>query len=91
VPPSGRYHVNPCRSRNISSITNVVCKDGTHNSVAEGYLVSSNAMDQFSISMLKGLGLNLATLPRETLYLLQDGITIELWARESHVIQVLSE
>ncbi len=35
-----------------------------------GALVSSNAMDQLSISMMKGLGLNLAALPLETLYLL---------------------
>lgn len=57
----------------------------------KGALVSSNVMDRLSISMMKGLGLNLATLPQETLYLLHDGITVELWAKESCVIQVLSE
>lgn len=57
----------------------------------EGALVPSNAMDQLSISMMKGLGLNLAALPWETLYQLQDGIKIELQARESQAIQVLSE
>ena len=41
--------------------------------------------------MIKGLGLNLVALPRETLYLLQDGIMTELCARESRAIQVLSE
>jgi len=44
----------------------------------KGAPVSTNAMDQLSISMMKGLGLNLATLPQEMLYLLQDGITAEL-------------
>lgn len=34
----------------------------------EGALVSSNAMDHLLISMMKGLGLNLATLPWEMLY-----------------------
>ena len=41
--------------------------------------------------MMKGLGLNLASLARETLYLLQDGMMAELHARESCAIQVLSE
>jgi hypothetical protein len=33
----------------------------------------------------------MAALPRETLYVLQDGITAELRARESRALQVLSE
>ncbi len=52
----------------------------------EGALVSSNVMDEWLISMMKGLGLNLATLPREMMYQLQDGITTELRSRESCVI-----
>lgn len=57
----------------------------------KGALVSSNTMDHMSLSMMKDLGLNMAALPRETLYQLQDEITRELWARESRAIQVLSE
>ena len=43
------------------------------------------------VSMMKSLGLNLTTLPQETLYQLQDGITIKMRTRESRMIQVLSE
>jgi len=57
----------------------------------KGALVSTNAMDQMTISMMKGLSLNLAALPWETLYQLQDGITAEMPAKESRVIQVLRE
>lgn len=57
----------------------------------EGALVLSNVMDRLSISMMKGLGLNLDALPQEMLYLIQDGIMAEMWARESCAIQVLSE
>lgn len=35
--------------------------------------------------------LNLTTLPRETLYQLQDGVTAELCAREGHALQILTE
>jgi len=38
-----------------------------------------------------GWGLNLVSLPRETLYQLQDGVNSELRAREGHALQVLSE
>lgn len=57
----------------------------------EGALVTSNEADRPSVSTLKSLGVNLVSLPRETLYVLQDGITAELRARESRVLQVLSE
>ena len=57
----------------------------------EGVLVAVNETNRFSMSMMKGLGLNMASLLHETLHLLQNGITEELRARESHVIQVLSE
>lgn len=40
---------------------------------------------------MRGWGLNLDSLPRETLYQLQDGITVELWAKEGCALQVLSE
>ena len=57
----------------------------------EGALVTVNETNRFSVNMMKGLGLNLGALSHETLYLLQDGITAELCARESHAIQVLNE
>ena len=44
--------------------------DGKHNSVAGRGLRTSNEADRFLVSMMKGLGLNLAALLRETLYLL---------------------
>lgn len=43
------------------------------------------------VSSLKEVGLNMATLPWEMLYLLQDGVTTELQARESCALQVMSE
>ena len=57
----------------------------------KGAIIATTVTDRFLVSMLKGLSLNLASLLRETLYQLHDGITIELWARESRTIQVLSE
>lgn len=36
-------------------------------------------------------GLNLSILPKETLYQLQDGVTVQLHAREGHALQVLME
>ena len=38
--------------------------------LSEGALVTSNEAHRYAISTMKGLGVNLATLPRETLYLL---------------------
>jgi len=40
---------------------------------------------------MRGWGLNLAALPRETLYQLQDGVTAELCARESCALQMLMD
>ena len=57
----------------------------------EGTLVTSNKADRPLVSNLKGLEVNLVALLHETLYVLQDGITAELQARESHALQVLSE
>jgi len=57
----------------------------------EGALVPSNDANRSLGSALKGLGLNLVALLCETLYGFQDGITVELRARESQAIQILSE
>jgi len=40
---------------------------------------------------MKSWELNLATLPRETLYQLQDGVTTELHAKEGCALQILME
>lgn len=40
---------------------------------------------------MRGWGLNLATLPRETLYQLQDRVTAKLRTREGRALQALSE
>ena len=47
----------------------------------EGALTLENEIDKATVGRIKGLGFNLVALPRETLYLLQDGT--ELCARES--------
>lgn len=54
----------------------------------EGALVPPNEPDR---SALKGLSINLTALPHETLCVLQDGIMVELRARESRTLQVISE
>lgn len=57
----------------------------------DGALVTENEADNPMVIRLKGIGLNMAALPRERLYILQDRVTAELQARESHVIQVTRE
>lgn len=57
----------------------------------EWALVIANEADKPMVGVLKGIGINMATFPWETLYVLQDGITTELRARESHALQVLSK
>lgn len=34
----------------------------------DGALVSENTMDRVALNMMKGIGLNLVSLPRDTLY-----------------------
>jgi len=57
----------------------------------EGALVTTNEVDRPMISTLKCIGINMVAHSQETLYILQDGIIAELWARESRVLHVLSE
>jgi len=59
--------------------------------LSEGALVISNEADKPLVSTLKGLSVNLVSLPRDILYVLQNGITAELRARESRALQFLSE
>lgn len=57
----------------------------------KGVLTAKNKEYKSMVGRIKGLGLNLATLPRDTLYQLQDGATVELCAREGRAVQMLSE
>lgn len=57
----------------------------------KGALVIENEVDRPMFSALKGVGINMAMLPRETLYVLQDGVTIELRDRVGHALQVMSK
>ena len=57
----------------------------------DGALITEKEADRPMVNSLKGVGLNMVTLPWETLYFLQDGVTAELRARESRAIQVMSE
>ena len=44
----------------------------------DGALVTENEADKPMVNGLKGIGLNVVVLPWEMLYVVQDGITIEL-------------
>lgn len=63
------------------------------NSIAlpTGAGTTDNVVDRVVIGQLMRLGLSLATLPRDSLYQLQDSVTKELCARDGHTGQVLSE
>jgi len=52
----------------------------------DGALITAKEADRPTVNSLKGVGLNMATLPRETLYLLQDGVITELQARENRAL-----
>ena len=52
----------------------------------DGALVLENTMDLVMLNTMKGIGLNLVAVPRDTLYQLQDGITAELRTRERREI-----
>ena len=51
---------------------------------------TTNEANRPTVSALKVIGINMSALPQETLYVLQDGITVELRARE-HALQMLSK
>lgn len=52
----------------------------------KGAQVAASEGDFAAMSSMKGVGLNLAALPREILYQMQDGVIVELRAREGHMI-----
>jgi len=57
----------------------------------ESALEIAKEVDQTMMNNMKGVGLNLATLQRETLYQLHDGVITELYSREGCAIQVFNE
>lgn len=57
----------------------------------EGAFVIENEADRPTVSALKGVGINMVVIPREMLYVLHDGGTIELCAKEGRTLQVMSE
>ena len=57
----------------------------------EGALAIENEAIRPMVSALKGVGINMVALPLDMLYVLQDGVTIELRAREGCALQVMNE
>lgn len=57
----------------------------------DGALTIEKEANRAMVSSSKGVRLNMVTLPREMLYLLQDRVIAELQAKESHALQVMSE
>lgn len=57
----------------------------------DGALTMENEAEKLIVSALKGVGLNLATLPDEVIHLLQDGVIAELRAHEHRALQVISK
>ena len=47
--------------------------------------------DKATVSGLKKVGLNLATLSSEVLYTLQDDVITKLWVREQRALNVINE
>lgn len=52
----------------------------------DGTLITKNEVDMPMVSGFKGISLNVVALPRETLYIFLDGVTIEIRAREGHAL-----
>lgn len=52
----------------------------------EGAMVIETKANRPIINELKEIVINMVALPREMLYVLQDKVTVELWARESHAM-----
>lgn len=57
----------------------------------EGVLTIEIETNRPAVSTLKGVGLNLAALQSEALHNLQDGVIVELQAREQRTLQVIGE
>ena len=59
--------------------------------LTDGALETETKADKPTVNLLKRVGINLAALPNEALYLFQNGMIAELQAREQHALQVISE
>jgi len=57
----------------------------------DGASTMENGANRHFVSTLKGVALNLVTLPREGLHLLQDGVIAKLRAHKHCTLQVISE
>lgn len=53
--------------------------------ILAGALITENVEDRAMVGQIAGLGLNLAALPSEILYQLEDTATMELYAKEGRV------
>lgn len=74
-----------------AAVEEILCARMTNTiMLPEGALVTENEVDKPMVSKLKGIGLNMVALPQEMLYVLQDGVTTELRAREGRTLQVMS-
>lgn len=51
--------------------------------LSKGALTTDRLEDSAAVGRLKGLGLNLATLPQDILYQLQDGAMVDLHAQRT--------
>jgi hypothetical protein len=50
-------------------------------------LVTANEADQYTVSTLKGMGINMVALPQETLYVMQEYANIQCLETEAHELQ----
>lgn len=76
----------------ISVAANMLCtKDSSVIVLPDGALSMDNEVDRSTVNTLKGVGLNLAALLCKALHLLQDGVIVEMRAREHCALQVSNE
>lgn len=62
----------------MAMVEEMLCVGMTNTIVLpKGALVIENESDRPTVSVFKGVGINMVVLPRETLYVLQDSVTIE--------------
>ena len=54
--------------------------------LSEGALTADSMEDKAVVGRIKRVGLNLATIPREIIYQLQDEATAELRARDGRAV-----
>ena len=57
----------------------------------EGIVRAESEDDNAQLGNIKGVGMNLAMLPLQTLNTLHQGVSEELWIREKYALSVISE